>query len=108
MLATAKRPISADSHITEPPDAYDSIDAAFRDTKPYMHHDDEKGSFYVIPPSWPLVVLGLIALAGIGAVTKYSCRSPPAWRPASRPGECRRRRGPSKYGFDCRVPSGAN
>ena len=42
--------ISADSHITEPPDTYiDRIDAAFRDRAPYMQHDDKAGDLFVIP-----------------------------------------------------------
>ena len=41
--------ISADSHITEPPNAYiDNIDPAFRDRAPRVEHDEKLGDVYVI------------------------------------------------------------
>jgi predicted TIM-barrel fold metal-dependent hydrolase len=57
--------ISADSHITEPPNCYvDHIDAAFRDRAPYLHHDDKAGDLYVIPGMSRPVPMGLVAAAG--------------------------------------------
>jgi hypothetical protein len=42
--------ISADSHITEPPDCYTAnIDPAFRDRAPHMVTDDVRGDLFVIP-----------------------------------------------------------
>jgi predicted TIM-barrel fold metal-dependent hydrolase len=57
--------ISADSHITEPPNCYvDFIDPAFRDRAPYMHHDDDAGDMFVIPGMSRPVAMGLVAAAG--------------------------------------------
>lgn len=43
------KPISADSHITEPPNCYvDYIDPKFRDRAPRMHINDKGGAVYVI------------------------------------------------------------
>ena len=59
-------PISADSHITEPPNCYiDHIDPKFRDRAPFMKNDEKRGDVYVIPglDSRP-VPLALAAAAG--------------------------------------------
>ncbi len=57
--------ISADSHITEPPNCYiDHIDPAFRDRAPYLQHDDKAGDLYVIPGMSRPVPMGLVAAAG--------------------------------------------
>ena len=57
--------ISADSHITEPPDCYtDCIAPAFRDRAPFMHHDGDKGDLFVIPGMARPVPMGLVAAAG--------------------------------------------
>jgi predicted TIM-barrel fold metal-dependent hydrolase len=57
--------ISADSHITEPPNCYvDHIDPAFRDRAPYLHHDDDAGDLFVIPGMSRPVPMGLVAAAG--------------------------------------------
>jgi len=57
--------ISADSHITEPPNCYvDHIDPAFRDRAPYLHHDDKAGDLFVIPGMSRPVPMGLVAAAG--------------------------------------------
>jgi predicted TIM-barrel fold metal-dependent hydrolase len=43
------KPISADSHVTEPPNCYrDYIDPAFRDRAPYVAEGPNGGEFYVI------------------------------------------------------------
>ena len=45
-----KRPISADSHVTEPPNCFvDHIDPAFRDRAPTMTRDPQRGDIYVVP-----------------------------------------------------------
>ena len=45
----AKPIISADSHITEPPNTYvDRIDATFRDRAPHIVHDPQRGDLFVI------------------------------------------------------------
>ncbi|MGI9579310.1 MAG: hypothetical protein ACR2OH_14010, partial [Microthrixaceae bacterium] len=55
--------VSADSHVTEPPDCYaDYIDPAFRDRAPYIEHHPERGDLYVIPGMDAMSVpMGLVA-----------------------------------------------
>ncbi len=61
----AKRPISADSHVTEPPNCYiDHIEAKYRDIAPRLVHDEKRGdTFYVDGMATP-VPMGLVASAG--------------------------------------------
>jgi len=57
--------ISADSHITEPPDCYTAhIDPAFRDRAPHMVRDDVRGDVFVIPGMARPIAMGLVAGAG--------------------------------------------
>ena len=57
--------ISADSHVTEPPNTYvDYIDPAFRDRAPYMTKDETRGDLFVIPGMAKPIPMGLIAAAG--------------------------------------------
>jgi uncharacterized protein len=57
--------ISADSHITEPPNTYiDFIDPRFRDRAPHLVHDDQKGDLFVIEGMKRPIPMGLIAAAG--------------------------------------------
>jgi predicted TIM-barrel fold metal-dependent hydrolase len=57
--------ISADSHITEPPNCYiDHIDPAYRDDAPRIAHDDNLGDIYVVPGMSKPVPMGLVAAAG--------------------------------------------
>ena len=57
--------ISADSHVTEPPDTYiDRIDPAFRDRAPRLHHDDTLGDVMLIDNGQSLVPYWLVAAAG--------------------------------------------
>ncbi|MCK9991481.1 MAG: hypothetical protein Dbin4_00001, partial [Alphaproteobacteria bacterium] len=60
-----KKPISSDSHITEPPNCYiDFIDPKFRDRAPRMVDDGKGGdAFYVEGIKRPINV-GLAAAAG--------------------------------------------
>ncbi len=61
----AKTPISADSHITEPPTCYtDYIDPNFRDRAPHIQYDEEQGDVFVIDGFDRTISLGLIAAAG--------------------------------------------
>lgn len=63
-----KRPISADSHITEPPDCYiANIDPKFRDRAPHIVHDPARGDTFVVEGLKTTVPLGLIAAAGKSA-----------------------------------------
>jgi predicted TIM-barrel fold metal-dependent hydrolase len=56
--------ISADSHITEPPNCYvDHIDPAFRDRAPRMVTDPVKGDQFVVEGMRP-ISMGLVAAAG--------------------------------------------
>ena len=42
--------VSADSHVTEPPDCYSKfIDPAYRDRAPYIKRDEKRGDVYIIP-----------------------------------------------------------
>ena len=57
--------ISADSHITEPPDTYRAhIDPKWRDRAPYIAHDEKLGDVYVIEGMGNPVPMGLVAAAG--------------------------------------------
>ena len=57
--------ISADSHITEPPDSYTThIDPAFRDQAPHMITDDERGDVFVVDGMKNPIAMGLVAAAG--------------------------------------------
>lgn len=60
------RPISADSHITEPPGCYrDHIDAAYRERAPHVVRHDGMGDIYVVDGMKTPVPMGLIAAAGV-------------------------------------------
>ncbi|MDX2380924.1 MAG: amidohydrolase family protein [Acidimicrobiia bacterium] len=59
--------ISADSHITEPPDCYvDNIDPAFRDRAPRMVNDPVRGDQFIVEDMRP-ISMGLVAAAGKAA-----------------------------------------
>jgi predicted TIM-barrel fold metal-dependent hydrolase len=65
MTATATRCISADSHVTEPPDTYiDRIDPAFRERAPRVHFDENLGDVMLIDNGKSLVPFWLTAAAG--------------------------------------------
>src|ERR1700733_12314179 len=60
-----KRAISADSHITEPPEIYtDYLDKNFRDRAPRLVSDEKGGDVYVIDGMPNSIPMGLIAAAG--------------------------------------------
>jgi predicted TIM-barrel fold metal-dependent hydrolase len=60
-----RKPISADSHITEPPNCYvDHIDAKHRDDAPRIQKLESVGDAFVIPGMPSPVPLGLLAAAG--------------------------------------------
>ena len=57
--------ISADSHVTEPPDTYISrIDPKYRDVAPRMVHHEELGDTFLIDGMKTPVPMGLVAAAG--------------------------------------------
>ena len=57
--------ISADSHVTEPPDTYlDRIDPAYADRAPRLHHDPRLGDVMLIDNGQSLVPYWLVAAAG--------------------------------------------
>jgi predicted TIM-barrel fold metal-dependent hydrolase len=57
--------ISADSHVTEPPDTYlDRIDPSYRDRAPRLHHDETLGDVMLIDNGQSLVPFWLVAAAG--------------------------------------------
>ena len=58
--------ISADSHITEPPDTYAKfIEPAFRDRAPFVQRMDNGGDLFVIPGMDQPIPMGLVAAAGV-------------------------------------------
>jgi predicted TIM-barrel fold metal-dependent hydrolase len=59
------KPISGDSHVTEPPNCYvDFIEAKYKDTAPHMIKTD-KGDFFVVE-GFPIKVnMGTLAAAGV-------------------------------------------
>jgi hypothetical protein len=60
-----KRPISADSHITEPPNCYiDYIEPKYRDIAPHVVNDPKRGEVYVIDGIDLAIPLSLAAAAG--------------------------------------------
>lgn len=60
-----KKPISADSHITEPPNCYtDYIDPKFRDVAPRVKRIDGVGDAFVVNGMGSPVPMGLVAAAG--------------------------------------------
>ena len=60
-----RKPISADSHITEPPNCYvDYIEPAFRERAPRIHQLEGVGDAFVIEGMATPVPLGLLAAAG--------------------------------------------
>ena len=61
----AKQPISADSHITEPPNCYkDYIDPKSRDEAAGVVAHEKLGDIYVIPGLDTPIPLSLVAAAG--------------------------------------------
>jgi len=57
--------LSADSHITEPPDCYSKhIDAKWKDRAPRIVHDEKYGDVYAIEGMKKTVPMGLVAAAG--------------------------------------------
>ena len=61
-----QRPISADSHITEPPDCYRAhIDPKFRDSAPHVVSDARLGDIYVVDGMKQTIPMSLVAAAGV-------------------------------------------
>jgi len=59
------RPISADSHVTEPPNCYiDNIESRYRDRAPRIVPDPERGEVFVIDGVDDRIPLALVAAAG--------------------------------------------
>jgi len=57
--------ISADSHITEPPEMYrDYIDPKYRDRAPFVVRDEDRGDMYMLGEDLPPIPVGIIAAAG--------------------------------------------
>lgn len=78
-----KKPISADSHITEPPGCYvDHIDPAYRDRAPRLHSLERVGDAFVIDGMDQPVPLGLLAAAGKepAKITTDGVRFEELWR----------------------------
>jgi uncharacterized protein len=78
-----KKPISADSHITEPPNCYiDYIDPKFRDRAPHMKRLDKLGDVFVIEGLNTPIPMGLVAAAGKNPadITTDGVRFEELWR----------------------------
>lgn len=57
--------ISADSHITEPPNLYiDYIDPRFRDRAPHLQHIEGAGDVFIIDGMKTPIPMGIVAAAG--------------------------------------------
>ena len=87
----AKPILSADSHITEPPDTYvDRIDPRYRDVAPRLVRDEKRGDVFVIDGMKTPVPMGLVAAAGKEAkdITTFGVRFEDlhrgGWDPAAR------------------------
>ena len=64
-LAIADPIISADSHVTEPPNCYvDYVDPAWRDRAPRIEGRGDAGDVFVIDGMKQAIMLGLVAAAG--------------------------------------------
>ena len=64
--ATAQPIISADSHITEPPDCYTKyIDPKYREDAPHIVHSESKGDLFIIPGMSKPIAIGPLSAAGI-------------------------------------------
>src|SRR5215468_3454351 len=62
--------ISADSHITEPPDTYTArIDKRFADRAPHVVRDPKRGDLFIIDGMDKPIPMGLVAAAGKPAET---------------------------------------
>ena len=60
-----KKPISADSHVTEPPNCFtDYVDPKYRDSAPHIVRDDTRGDVYIIPGMKQTAPMGIVAAAG--------------------------------------------
>lgn len=78
-----QKPISADSHITEPPGCYvDHIDPAFRDRAPRMKSLEGVGDAFIIEGMAQPVPMGLVAAAGKepSKITTQGVRFDELWR----------------------------
>jgi uncharacterized protein len=61
--------LSADSHVTEPPDAYVSrIDHRYKDRAPRMQHDSRRGDIYIIDGIDRPISVTLLSAAGVDPV----------------------------------------
>ena len=57
--------ISADSHVSEPPNCYiDNIDPKFRDRAPRLEHDERRGDVFRIEGSKQPIPMSLVSAAG--------------------------------------------
>jgi predicted TIM-barrel fold metal-dependent hydrolase len=78
-----KTPISADSHITEPPNCYtDYIDPKFRDRAPHMKTLPGIGDAFVVDGMASTIPMGLVAAAGKepSKITTDGVRFEELWR----------------------------
>jgi uncharacterized protein len=86
--------ISADSHITEPPNVYvDRVDRKFRDRAPRLEKDGERGDMFVMGDPVPPIPVGLIAAAGKDPIeirmegVKFEDMHVGGWDPTARIGD---------------------
>jgi hypothetical protein len=89
--------ISADSHVTEPPNAYrEHIDPAWRNRAPHLQHIEGAGDVFVIDGMRLPVPMGIVAAAGKPAEqirlmgTRFEELHRGGWDPVARLGDQRR------------------
>ncbi len=57
--------ISADSHVSEPPDTYIArIDPRFKDRAPRLEHDERRGDVFLVEGSKQPIPMALVSAAG--------------------------------------------
>ena len=84
--------ISADSHMTEPPDLWTGrLDKRFQDRAPrVVHHPDKPGHFFIAPGITPFPVAGGFSAGRSGEALKahlkrgYEAARPSGWDPVER------------------------
>lgn len=88
------KPISADSHVTEPPNLYlDFIEPKYRDRAPHVINDPKRGDVFVIEGMKSTIPLSLVAAAGKDPSTlstkggKFEELHRGGWDPKARKGD---------------------
>jgi predicted TIM-barrel fold metal-dependent hydrolase len=96
--------ISADSHVTEPPDTFTPrIAKKYRDQAPHIANDPERGDVFVVPGMKSTIAMGLVAAAGVPAENlsafgaRFSDLHLGGWDPVARMDD------QARDGIDCEI-----